>query len=129
MSVTDTGIDELFAGLHAEADAAGVYELAVSANSDYARYIQDRTGFFVIDGEHLLATVTEAARELVGSGVPLTRQNVLLALDKAGFDEVAWLRSLTGSTTSDGRARHPGFWADDTGQLASSYQHEVTVDA
>ena len=129
MSVTDTGIDELFAGLHAEAGAAGVYELAVSNATAHAVYVEALLGYFVIDGEHLLQTAAEAMRELLGADVPLSRANILLALDKAGYDEVAWLRSLTGATTPDGRQRHPGYFADVTGQLANGYTHEVTVDA
>ena len=124
MSVTDTGIDELFAGLRVEASAAGTYELELSNPAEYASFVQDIEGVFVIDLDHLTETVEAGIRELLGADVPLSREYILLALDKAGYDEIAWLKSLTGASTADGRGLHPGFWADDTTQLVNGYEHD-----
>ena len=123
MPIQDIGLGEMMDGLRAEGAGVGGLALTLSNPTDYAAYVQDALGYFVIDDEHLLETVTASLRQLVESGQPLTRATLRLALDKAGFDEVAYLRSLT---TADGAERHPGNWRDRTGQLASGYAHEVT---
>ena len=119
----------MIADLHAEAGALDGASLAVSNATEYAAYVQDLLGYFVIDEEHLVATVEATVRQLVASNAPLTRENVIRALDQAGFQEVAYLRELTSDTTDDGRRRHNGYWADETGQLASGYEHRAGYGA
>ena len=125
MPIIDIGINEYLSDLQSEVRALDGASLTVSNATEYAAYVQDLLGYFVIDEDHLVATVEATVRELVASSAPLTRESVLRALDQAGFKEVAYLRELTSDSTADGRRRHNGYWADETGQLASGYQHRA----
>ena len=124
MPIIDIGINEYLSDLQSEVRALDGASLTVSNATEYAAYVQDLLGYFVIDEDHLVATVEATVRRLVASNAPLTRESVLRALDQAGFEEVAYLRSLT---ASDGAQRHPGGWQDRTGQLSNGYEHRTAT--
>ena len=153
MPIQDIGIEQVFTDLRAEGEGVHGLALEVSNPTEYAAAVQDLEGYFVINDAILLATVNEGLADLVLSGQPLSAETARLALDRAGYDVVSYHRSLTGKTrpgigaeervqftTSSGvrvdfianrgaspadRKAHPGHWADDTGQLAGAYTHEV----
>lgn len=125
MPFTDQGLAELFDDLRAEAAAAGPYWLDVLNDTRYAEHVQDREGYDVVSQAGLEAARDREIDVVIGAGVPLTKERVVVALDKAGGDEVRRLRSYTGETTDDGRPRHPGHWADDEGVLVDNYEHGV----
>lgn len=125
MPITDAGLDKLFVDLYDEAAAAGTYGLEVRNDTRTARFVQDLDGYEVVSQEGLEAARDREVDTLLASGAPLTKERVLVALDKAGGDEVKRLRSYTGDRTEDGRRRHPGNWADRRGVTVENYEHEV----
>ena len=104
---------------------SGTRTLEIRNPTEYASYLQDREGIDVLDHAHAEETVRAELQAVVGGSEVPDPAAVARALDKAGADEVAHLRSLTDATTDDGRRRHPGFWADETGELAGAYAHTV----
>lgn len=125
MPFRDTGLDVYARELKGAAAARGAHVLELRNPTEYAGALQDLDGYEVIDEAHFAATADANLAELVASDLPLTSQRIDRALDRAGFEETNYLRSLTGGTTDDGRSRHPGHWADETGLLANAYEHEV----
>ncbi|HMB77133.1 MAG TPA: hypothetical protein VKN76_12085 [Kiloniellaceae bacterium] len=117
------GFDDLIKG-------KGEQSLTIDNNMEYASYLQNKQGYYVISGPVSLRFVQEGLRE-TQRVLPLTQRNVSLTLEKAGFDLVAYYRSLASELRPPVRAgegyrkAHPGHWADITGNLASSYRFRV----
>ena len=100
-------------------------------NMEYASYLQDRDGIFVFNDEHLRRTVVRELRKAFRAG-DFPEVNALENVaDAAGTEEINYLRSTTGELappvrTAEGRReKHPGGWADRTGNLKNAYRHEV----
>lgn len=55
-------------------------------------------------------------------------ESMAMVLDRVGERTVELLQSYVGGRTEDGRLKHPGGWADRSGELADSYDYEVTSD-
>lgn len=125
MPIDDRSVRAMFdADLAAARDAAGTYVLEIRNPTDYAFHVQHRDGIDIFDDVHLDQALDQALDALPGAAIP-TPGAVVGALDQAGHENVAHLRSLTSETTDDGRRMHPGYWADDTGALAQGYEHEA----
>jgi len=105
------------------AEAGGSYVLDVANPTDYASAVASIDGVDVFDPPHQAEVAAENVAAVADSHV--TSDRVVRALDKAGHEEVAHLRSLTEATTDDGRRKHPTGFADVTGQLAGAYEHDA----
>jgi len=101
---------------------AWTYLVEVRNRTEYAFHVQNRDGLYIFDDVHLREGVVENLRAVLDAGDLPTARQMVLALEKAGADEVAHLRSLT---AVDGAMRHPGGWQDRTGQLAAGYESEA----
>lgn len=109
------------------------HELELSNNAEYASYLHLRKGYSVFADSHIKRTVTKWLRKLANSSQPLNDQNVMRALDAAGFEEINFYRSYTSKMRppvkqGEGpRRAHPAplNWSDITGQLKASFKHEV----
>lgn len=108
-----------------------VHTLDVLTAVDYATYLHDRLGYFVISEEHLVETVDRVLAEVEAQGGKMDDRTVRQALDAAGLQEVDWLRSKTDQMRPPAKAggpmrpAHPGGWADVKGLLANSLEHAV----
>ena len=105
--------------------------LTVANVMEYARYLNDRQGYFVFNNAKLLEIARENIRELMESDAELSDQNIVNALDKAGFEYVNWLLNLSGGVQPPYRAGEGprqatrGGWATITGNLRASFRHRV----
>ena len=105
-------------------------KLTLENNMEYASYLQNKKGFYVFSPTVSVDFVNRALRE-TGKVLPLTAVNVSRALEYAGFNLVAFLRTLTTklrppAKLGEGmRQAHPGGWADITGNLNAAYRFRV----
>jgi hypothetical protein len=108
--------------------------LTMENNMEYAEHLQNKSGYYVFSDGVSVAEV-KSGLQATARVLPLTRQNVARTLEKAGFDLVAFYRSITSELRPPVRAgegmrhAHPGHWADITGNLASSYRFTVNAGA
>lgn len=107
------------------AEASGSYALDVVNPTDYAAAVASVDGVDVFDRVHQAEAADESVSAVLGTLAEVSSRRIVSALDKAGFDNVAHLRSLTEERTGDGRRKHPTGWADQTGQLSSGYSHDA----
>lgn len=93
--IHDEGADALLGELETAAPERALFALELANAVEYAVYLQERRGFFVISDEHLVETLTRFLSRLIDSGLPLTDAAVERALMEAADDEVAWLQAFT----------------------------------
>lgn len=104
--------------------------LTLENSMEYARYLQDKEGYYVFNDEVSTRFVRETLDE-VSRAIPITPENVERGLEASGFRIVGYLRSLTGKQqppikAGEGyRSAHPGGWADRTGNLNAATRFRV----
>ena len=110
--------------------AHGTHTLELVNTREYARYVHDRDGLYVFNDTHAVRELTDTMEEVERFG-PMTQERVEMGLEATAIREINFLQSVTNEFAApvnpgEGpRAKHPGNWADDTGQLNRSYTFEV----
>ena len=126
------------------------HELKEFNSMEYAAALHAKQGYYVFNPQHLLRAVR---RQLVATAKlrgHLDDRGMKLALEAAAYEDLNFLTSVTGEKAPPvgarrveraggeatyvppkGRAagyrfRHPGYWADDSGNLVQAYDFEVT---
>lgn len=108
-----------------------VYLLELSNDTEYARYLNDRLGYWVMSDKIALDAVQARLEALVDSGKPLSTANINEALWDAAGDILDAYTDVIGSKNTGGkempppRPKHRGAWADDTLQLATSFVRSI----
>ena len=102
--------------------------LEIVNGTDYARYLHDKVGYWVMNDTIALNLTARSLRKLVASGEPISEEAVEEALTEAGKAILAAYTRVVGQTMRDGRAmeaprpKHKGQWADDTVTLAKNFE-------
>lgn len=134
LDIRDDGAAEFLGELDGLVPQAGSFALAFGNAVDYAVFLQDRHGYFVIDDAHLLETVTAFLARLVESEGALTDEAVERALMDAAEEEVAYLTDFIGRMrpplggAASGEPHRParqGGWADRTTDLVNGFYARV----
>ncbi len=125
MPTEDTGFDALFADLRAEADDVGEYELEVRNVAPHAQYVEDHDAIDLIPAAFVAEVSVAEVDPVLGDPRPIEGDRMTAALDRAGARVVEDLQGFTQRLSDDGRPLHPAGFADVTGELADSYEHEA----
>jgi len=111
-----------------------IWVLEVVNDTDYARYLHDKVGYWVMNDTVALNITARHLRKLVVSDKRLTEGHVEEALAEAGKAIVAAYTRVVGTKNTDGREmgaprpKHKGQWADDTVTLAKGFTATVIGD-
>jgi len=133
----ETNLDEVNEALEAALPSAD-HELVVANVMEYARYLNDRKAYFVLNDGQLKRIVREKLRSLD----ELSDEKIEAALDTAATEYVNWLTDFSGEVqppltrseaqragvpgeAGDPRDARQGSWADRTGNLAAGYRTRV----
>lgn len=125
MPTEDSGFDALFDALRAEADDVGEYELEVRNVAPHAQYVEDHDAIDLIPAAFVAEAAAAEVAPVLEDPRPIDGERVTGALDRAGARVVEDLQGFTQRLSDDGRPLHPAGFADVTGGLADSYEHEA----
>ena len=109
--------------------------LEVRNTADYAVYVHDREGYYVLNDEALEAAAQHAVADRLAvrgqRGEMLTDTDMVEALGEAADVVVEFYQEVVGTTDQPGRRKRPprpvhsGGFASDTERLISSYERQV----
>jgi len=108
--------------------------LKIVNDTDYARYLHDKVGYWVMNDTLALNLTSRRLRALVASGRPISEETVEKALKKAAKAIIEAYTRVVGQKMRDGRAmeaprpKHKGQWADDTVTLAKNFEATLVGD-
>jgi len=108
--------------------------LAFLNDTDYARYLHDRVGYWVMNDSLALNLVSYHIGQLVNSDKLLNEKNIEATLEEAADAVVAAYTRVVGRKDTDGREmeaprpKHAGNWADDTVTLAKNFEAELRAE-
>ena len=111
----EEALDSIEEGLPEES-----HELRIGNVMEYAKYLQLREGFFVLNKSKLEQIADQKMRALDS----LEDEKIVAALDTASVEYVDWLADIIG-TKEGGRKQRQGKWADRTGNLAAGWRSQV----
>lgn len=129
--IEDLGAAEFLASYEGLVPESSVFALEFGNAVDYALYLQDRHGYFVIDEAHLAETVAAFLGRLFDGDGPVTDAAVERALMDAAEAEVVWLTEFIGRMRpplDEGEPHRParqGGWADRTTALVGGFYARV----
>lgn len=111
-----------------------IWVLAFVNDTDYARYLHDKVGYWVMNDTLAVNITARHLRKLVRSDAPLTQENIEDALEDAAeaviaaYTRVVGQKMTAGREMSPPRPKHKGQWADDTVTLAKNFEATLIGD-
>ncbi len=133
-----SNIDDVLSSARLQFPDAGErkeHVLEIRNATEYAQELHDRHGYYVMNDRVLADAVDESIQDRMEArqkkGELLTDADLVEALHEAAFATVEFYQAVIGTKNTPGqyrpppRPRHEGQWADDSGVLASSYEHRV----
>jgi hypothetical protein len=111
-----------------------IWLLRIANDTDYARYLNDRLGYWVMNDRLAVQLTARRLRQLVRSGDPNDDEAIEEALTKAAEDildaytRVVGRKNTRGREMGPPRPKHKGQWADDTITLARNFTATLVGD-
>ena len=101
--------------------------LEISNDTEYARYLHDMVGYWVMNDTLALSIVGRHLRKIVEADAEVTDERIQEALTDAAEEIVDAYTRVVGTVSRSGnemgamRPKHKGQWADDTVTLAKNF--------
>lgn len=117
--------------LRASMPQAGVNTFQIDNSAPHAKFVQAKEGYYVIDEDHVAATIDEVLRPMIEKKETVTQHDLEAGLEMAADREIDRMQEFTGFFKPPllngwpSRPAHDGAWADVTTELASSYMTKV----
>jgi len=111
-----------------------IWVLSFVNDTEYARYLHDKVGYWVMNDTLALNITARHLRKLVNSDRLLTQDNIEDALEDAAkaviaaYTRVVGQKMTAGREMSPPRPKHKGQWADDTVTLAKNFEATLIGD-
>jgi hypothetical protein len=107
-----------------------IWTVSIVNDTEYARYLHDRTGYWVMNDSAALNTLQARIEDLaeeIADGAPVTDEAIEETLTAAAEDIIDYYTEVEGRKMKDGREmtaprpKHRGEWADDTVTLVRNF--------
>jgi hypothetical protein len=107
-----------------------IWTVSIVNDTEYARYLHDRTGYWVMNDSAALNTLQARIEDLaeeIADGAPVTDEAIEETLTAAAEDIIDYYTEVEGRKMKDGREmsaprpKHRGEWADDTVTLVKNF--------